>query len=556
MSEETEANNQEAPANSREASERVDARVSEGPRISTIWFVPIIAVLIGLWMVYTHYTSQGPLIEITFESAEGIEPGRTKVRRRNVEIGEVLRVRLSDDANQVVLDVRIQQENADLLREDTSFWVVRPRVGPGGVSGLSTLLSGSYIEMSPGTADESAREFEGLEAPPLTPIGTPGLFVTLDSSGNKALQAGDPILFNGLQVGRIEYVHFNSEERRTYYNAFVEAPYDRLVTTNTQFWFSSGINMEISADGARFEVPPLTTLIGGGVAFDVPAGQPLGERIKGRAFFTIHPRESSIYERYFEQSLQYVILFEDSIRGLRPGAPVEFRGVRVGEVLRTVIDFVEVGNLLDESSMIPVLIELVPGRFGFDDDERSAIEAEAEIDELISQGLHGGIGMGNLLTGQKFIELQYFESEPHPDETFAGVTVIPSVGGQVGRLMDSVADTVANLNELPLEEMTDSAVDALDQMTTTLAELETVLTDEAMQKLIQSIDETLEQFQLLAEDFSEGSQMHEDMQRAIRSLEQTLFELEPALRNLRQRPNSLIFGGPGDEDPEPQGARQ
>ncbi len=534
----------------------VEAHVDEGPRVSTIWFVPIIAVLIGLWMVYTHYTSQGPLIEITFESAEGIEPGRTKVRRRNVEIGEVLRVRLSDDANHVVLDVRIQQENADLLREDTSFWVVRPRVGPGGVSGLSTLLSGSYIEMSPGTSEDSAREFDGLEAPPLTPIGTPGLFVTLDSSGNKALAAGDPILFHGLQVGRVEYVHFNSEERTTYYNAFVEAPYDRLITTNTQFWFASGINMEISADGARFEVPPLTTLLDGGVAFDVPTGQPLGERIKGRAFFTIHPRESAIYERYYEQSLQYVILFEDSIRGLRPGAPVEFRGVRVGEVLRTDIDYEEMGNLLDESSMIPVLIELVPARFGFDDDEQSAIDAEAEIDELIVQGLHGGIGMGNLLTGQKFIELQYYDGESNPEESFAGVTVIPSVGGEVGRLMDSVADTVAKLNDLPLEDMTENAAEALDQLTITLSELENILTADAMQELIESIDDTLLQFQLLAEDFSEGSQMHEDMQRAIRSLEQTLFELEPALRNLRQRPNSLIFGGPSEEDAEPQGARE
>ena len=551
MSEESE-NVQEEP----EAPEQVEARVSEGPRISTIWFVPIVAVLIGLWMVYTHWASQGPLVEITFENAEGIEPGRTKVRRRNVEIGEVLRVRLSEDANHVVLDVRIQQENADLLREDTSFWVVRPRVGPGGISGLGTLLSGSYIEMSPGASEESAREFEGLETPPLTPIGTPGLFVTLDSVGNKALQAGDPILFNGLQVGTIEYVHFNSQERRTYYNAFVEAPYDRLITTTTQFWFSAGVNIELSADGVLFEVPPLTTLVGGGVSFDVPVGQPLGERIKGRAFFTIHPRESAIYERYYEQSLQYVILFEDSIRGLRPGAPVEFRGVRVGEVLRTDIDYEEVGNLLDADSMIPVLVELVPARFGFEDDEQAAMDAQAQIDDLITRGLHGGIGMGNLLTGRKFVELQYFEHEPHPEETFAGITVIPSVGGQVGRLMDSVASTVESLNELPLDDMTTSAMNALDQITATLAEMETLLTDESTQSIVQSLDDTLLRFQELAEDFSEGSRTHEDIQRAMRSLEQTLLELEPVLRNLRQRPNSLIFGGPEDEDPEPQGARE
>ena len=164
--------------------------------------------------------------------------------------------------------------------------------------------------------------------------------------------------------------------------------------------------------------------------------------------------------------------------------------------------------------------------------------------------------MGNLLTGQKFVELQYFEHEPHPETTFAGVTVIPSVGGQVGRLLDSVADTVDKLNELPLDEMTVSALNALDQITATLGEMETILQDDSTHNIAQTLDETLRQFQLLAEDFSEGSQTHEDIQRAMSSLEQTLLELEPVLRNLRQRPNSLIFGGPGEEDREPEGARE
>ena len=315
--------------------ESAEARIGHGPRFSSIWFVPIVAVLIGIWMVYAHWARQGPIIEIRFDSGEGIEAGKTKVKLKNVDIGEVLELNLTEDAERVVLAVRIQKQNADLLREDTKFWVVRPRVGRGGISGLDTLLSGSYIEMSPGTSEASARAFEGLETPPVTPIGTPGLHVTLNSDGNRALNEGDPILFHGMEVGTIEYVHFNSQERRTYYNAFIEAPYDRLITTNTQFWFSRGLSVELSPEGIRINVATLATFLRGGVSFDVPAGQPLGERITERAFFTIHRRESDIYEKHYEHALHYVVLFDDSIRGLRPGAPVEYRGVKVGQVLRT-----------------------------------------------------------------------------------------------------------------------------------------------------------------------------------------------------------------------------
>lgn len=532
------------------------ARVGHGPRFSSIWLVPIVAVVIGLWMVYAHWASQGPLVEIRFNGGAGIEAGKTKVKRKNVEIGEVLELNLSEDAERVVLTVRIEKNSADLLREDTKFWVVRPRVGRGGISGLNTLLSGAYIEMSPGASAEPEREFEGLEAPPVTPIGTPGLHITLDSDGNRALTEGHPVLFHGTQVGTIEYVHFNSKERRTYYNAFIEAPYDRLITTNTQFWFSSGIGFELSPDGIRVDIATLSSIIAGGVSFDVPAGQPQGERITERAFFTIHRRESDIYEKHYEHTLRYVILFDDSIRGLRPGAPVEYRGVKVGQVLRTDIEYDEVGNLLDETSRIPVLIELVPARFGFDDTETALIDAGNQINDLITSGLHGGVATGNLLTGQKLVELQYIEHETHPEQSFAGITVIPSVAGQVGRLIDSIASTLDKINRLPLNDVVASARNALDQTAKTLAELDTILEDEASHQVMENLDHALLQFQQLAEDYSEGSQTHDDIQRSLRSLDQMLQELGPVLKNLRQKPNSLIFGGPSDEDPEPKGVRE
>ena len=550
-----------------EVAKKVIARVGHGPRISTIWLVPAVAIVIGAWMVYAHWSSQGPLIEITFVSGEGIEAGKTKVKRKNVEVGEVLELRLSDDAEHVVLSVRINKEETRLLREDSQFWVVRPRVGKGGVSGLNTLLSGAYIALSPGSEEDLADQFTGLERPPFTPIGTPGLHITLDSDGNRPLGEGDPVLFHGIEVGKIEYVHFNSEERRTYYNAFVAAPYDRLITTNTRFWFSNGLSVDLSADGIRLEMASLTTVISGGVSFDVPVGQPQGEHITKRAFFTIYPREGAINETQYEHSLSYMVLFDDSIRGLKPGAPVEYRGVKVGSVIRTDIDYPEVENMLMPRARIPVLVEIIPARFGFPDEESVLAEVDGRIVELVGAGLRAGLATGSLLTGQKYIELQYHRdsgSEAGGDVgLFAGYKVIPSIDGQLGQLLDNASRTLEVINKLPLDEVLDSAQSALDEIAATLAEfrksatsLDEILTDPASHELIGTLNETLISFQQLAGDFSEGSATHAELQDSLRSLAKMLQELEPVLKTLRRQPNSLIFGGSDDEDLEPTGAQE
>ncbi len=550
-----------------EGAKKVIARVGRGPGISTIWLVPAAAIVIGAWMVYAHWSSLGPLIEITFVSGEGIEAGKTKIKRKNVPVGEVLELRLSDDAERVVLSVRINKQEARLLREDSQFWVVRPRVGKGGISGLNTLLSGAYIVLSPGSGEGPAHQFTGLETPPFTPPGTPGLHITLDSDGNRPLGEGDPVLFHGIEVGKIEYVHFNSDERRTYYNAFVAAPYDRLITTNTRFWFSSGLSVDLSADGIRLEMASLTTVISGGVSFDVPVGQPEGEHITERAFFTIYPRESDIHEAQYEHALSYMVMFDDSIRGLKPGAPVEYRGVKVGNVIRTDIVYPEIENMLMPRARIPVLIEIIPARFGFPDEEAILPEVDGRLVDLVGVGLRAGLATGSLLTGRKYIELQYdrdLGGDAGGDvEVFAGYKVIPTIDGQLGQLLDNASRTLEVINKLPLDEVLDSAQTALDEIAATLAEfrksateLDEILTDPASHELIGSLNKTLISFQQLALDFSEGSATHAELQNSLRSLGQTLQELEPVLKILRRQPNSLIFGGGDDEDLEPKGARE
>lgn len=541
----------------------VEARVGSHIRFSTVWVVPLVALVIGVWMIYSHYAGLGSIIEITFVSGDGIQAGTTKVRRKNVEIGEVLDLRLSEDAENVVLSVRIFNHAEGLLREDSQFWVVRPRIGTGGVTGLGTLLSGAYIELSPGSSDDLADRFRGLETPPITPLGTPGLHVTLDSASNRPLHEGDPILFNGIEVGRIEYVHFNTQKRRTYYDAFIAAPYDRLVTDRTRFWFSSGFNVDLSADGLRLEVASLSTLLVGGVAFDVPDGEPLGDLITERAFFTIYPSRSAIGEVRFENALSYVILFDDSIRGLRPGAPVEFRGVRVGEVIRTDIDYPEITNLLEPDSKIPVLIDVEPGRFGFPDSSSVLSGVEDRIDELIDSGLRAGLATGNLLSGRKYIELRYEPGADGDVQEFSDYKVIPAIEGQLDQLMANASRTLNAISRLPLNEVADSARVALDEFAETLEEfrgtasgIEEMLSAPGSDELLGTLNTTLMSFQKLVADFSEGSATNRELQQSLQALEQTFRELEPVLRNLRRQPNSLIFGGGDEADLEPKGVQE
>jgi len=538
------------------------AVVHKSSKFSAIWIVPVLAVLIGAWMVYFSWTNQGPLIEIQFETANGIQAGKTKVKLKNVELGTVEEVRLSKNSTGVTITARMELSAKPLLKEDTSFWVVRPRIGIGGISGLNTLVSGAYIEFVAGTENtRKATKFIGLEVPPVTSAGTAGLHITLDSSGNRALQVGDKISFHGLVVGRIEYVHFNGEVRTTYYNAFIEAPFHTLITTNTRFWFNSALRLDFSANGVSLEVGSLQTLLGGGLSFDIPENTPKGEVITKRAFFEIYPRKAAIRDKNYQHSLPYIILVNDSIRGLRPGAPVEYKGIRIGSVIRTDIDYPEMVNLLDEHAQIPVMIEIQPARMGYTDSEAAAETADGRLREMIRQGLAANLVTGSYLTGSKYIDLRNSDIVPDLVETFDLYAVIPTIGSQLGNILAQVETTLATVNEMPLDEVAINVnklliagTSALTEIKNSAAELDTLLADPQSHALIATLNSFLSSFENLATDFSDGAPGYEELVRTLRILQASLTELAPVLEQVRREPNSLIFGGESRQDLEPRAA--
>ncbi|NOR69538.1 MAG: intermembrane transport protein PqiB [Methylomarinum sp.] len=533
--------------------------------ISKIWLIPVVAAFIGLWMIYSHLSSEGPLITISFQTGEGIEAGKTKIRTKSVDIGLVERLELHDDLESVLVTARIAKKNQNLLKKDSSFWVVKPRIGKGGISGMGTLLSGAYIELAPGAAKDISKNFSGLEREPVTPAGTAGLHVTLDSNGDLALQVGDPILFRGIEVGRIDFVHFNAEERTVYYNAFIESPYNKLITTNTKFWAVNGVELDLSADGVRLQTGTLESIITGGVTFDVPKNIPRGEIVTKREYFTIYPNKDAIQENRYKQALRYILLFKDSIRGLKPNAPVEYKGIKIGSVIRTDVNYTEITNILDQTTLIPVLIKIEPARLGFSfaDDESVLPVVDKEIIKSLKKGLRGSLVSGNLLTGSKYVELQYDEKGINELSYFSGHLVIPTREGQFDQILKQLSKVMDKVNKLPLEPVLISADKVLHQATATVKEfkktashLEKILKQTSDQNLPAGIQGTLSSFNKLAASFSEGSLTHTELQNLLGNMKTTLAELEPLLMELNQKPNSLIFSQQKNKDIEPQGVKK
>ncbi len=528
--------------------------------ISTIWFLPAIAILIGIWMVYYQWQNQGPLVTIHFYTAEGLEVGKTKIKSRNVTIGEVESISLNDDVDGVVVTARMTKSARKLLVDDSQFWIVSPRISLAGVSGLSTLISGVYIEVSQGNSENERLEFDALEDPPVTPKGTPGLRITLNSNDQFAYSKGDPIVYKGLRVGKIEDVFFNFEERVVYYNAFIKAPYHKLVTSNTKFWDASGLEVDLTADGLSLNTGSLETLLVNGVTFDVPKGMPIGEQITERAYFDIFASYELASDQRYKHSLQYVILVSDSIRGLVVGSPVEYRGVLLGHVASTNMLSNAAQDFFTEAVKIPVLINLQPGRVGLTDDELGIQKMDAQNRYWVKQGMKATLRAGNLLTGRLFVELQHFENQAVDSiHLYEGYPVIPTTTDQFTQIAGKVGQFVDSLNSLPLDDIARNANGSLANISELAhrfqgvsENLEVLLATANEDQLSEALKEALENVAALTESYSEGSPAHRQLQQSLDALTETMRELSPLLNQLKHQPNGLIFNSGQAEFIEPK----
>lgn len=539
------------------------AQVSKTNRISSIWILPLLVFLIGGWVVFNSIKNQGPVITIEFSSGEGLVAGKTKVKARSVDVGIVEEVRLSEDFQKVLVQARLDKEAAPLLTEDAVLWVVKPRVGASGISGVGTLLSGAFIELEPGLGEPGRKNFSGLNRIPSTPKSTPGTWVTLQSDDAKSLSAGDAATYRGFQVGRVESSNFNPVDEYFEYEVFIQAPYHKLITTSSRFWNASGISIQADAGGISINTASLESLISGGVAFDLPESVGSGDPIENRHMFKLYPNFKSVESQPFEHHIEYLLLFNTSVRGLRKGAPVEYRGIKIGSVTDISFKYLpEASTTNIDKIPVPVRIRIDPARLEWGDNLEACEMLAGEFSRRVDIGMRASLQTGSLLTGSLFVSLDFYEgAEVKGIGSLGEFMTFPTTSTGLAQIEKKVVDVLDTILDLPLKQTFESVEGAIEKTSGTLEsvnalaiKLKELMAREDMQQLPQSIQKTLAELRTALNGFSQGSDFQENIGNALTQLERTMKGLEELADTIKAKPNSLLFPSKRKDDPKPKAA--
>lgn len=436
--------------------------------INVIWIVPIVALIVTLGIAWNAFRDRGSVIEIEFADATGITPGETTLRFREITVGGVEGVKFTDDLSRVVVSVRVDTDVAQFIDADASFWIVRPQVSAQGVTRLDTVLSGAFIEgYWDAEVSEPAARFTGLDRPPLIRNDQPGTWVTLSMETADGLSEGAPVLFRGVQVGRLENIRVDSGTDRVIVDAFVEAPHDARLTSATVFWDTSGFSVSLGTQGVALNVNSLSSLLQGGVAFEtfVSGGAP----IEPGQEFAVQVDEGTARTARFEDDdtrlLRVGILIDDSVEGLSTGADVQFQGLRVGRVTDLAVSLTED----EQGNTVPrqlVSMVISPRRMGLPDGS-TADDALSLLTEEVGDGLRARVASAGFLGTTLMVELVDMpDAAPATIDLETGPNpLIPSVPGDLDDFTASAQGLVNRIGNLPIEELLTSARDTLDGIT-------------------------------------------------------------------------------------------
>jgi paraquat-inducible protein B len=514
-------------------------------RMQLVWLVPIVAILIGGWLAVKAVMERGEKITISFKTGEGLEAGKTKLKFKDVDIGVVETVTLSPDHKRVVAKAEVARDVAGLLVDNTRFWVVRPRISGGTVSGLGTLLSGSYIDVDVGNAPKARREFVGLEEPPVFASDVPGREFILKSAGLGSLDVGSPVYFRRLQVGQIASYQLDPDGKGVTLKVFINAPYDRFVKADTRFWHASGVNMAFDTNGVRIETQSIVSIIIGGIAFESPPDSREDVDAAENAKFDLYATRTDAMKQHDRIIDKYVVNFTDSVRGLTVGAPVDFRGIVVGQVTAIYTRF----DAQRHRFSLPVEIELYPERFTsrYQDGQtggRLSDDPRATANFLVQNGFRFQLRSGNLLTGQLYLAVDFFPDAPKATIDWSkSPPELPAVPRTLQSLQDSVTRLLVKINSIPFEGIGNDARTALRTTNNLISQLGTDVVPRA--------HDTLTSAQTMLDSANSALQpdsaLQQSTEETMRELTRTAVSLRTLTDYLAQHPESLVRGKSEDK---------
>lgn len=509
-----------------------------------IWLIPGIALAITLTLFLQSRLDAGPEITIAFRSAAGLEAGKTVVKFKDVTVGAVSDITLDPDNDGVRVHVKLNRSAAGLTHFDTRFWVVRPRVGLGGVSGIDTLLSGAYIGVDKGKNPLARSEFVGMENPPQVINDTPGSQFIVDAEDLGSLDSGSPVYYRKVQVGKVASWYLRSDGKGVRLSIFIDAPYDRLVTANTRFWNAGGIDLSAGTDGIRLRTGTVAAILSGGIAFSTPDSAQASPA-PAAAEYSLAADETSAMAPADGDPLPFRLRFAHSLHGLAVGAPVTFSSVVIGHVKAISLDYDA------RQHMFPTMVDIdvYPSRLGnvLDKLPRHAGDQQQATAmftrELVARGLRAQASTGNLLTGQLFISIDFFPNAPAvPFDMHAEPLRIPTINGGLDEIQQQVASIVSKVDKLPLEALGNNLNTTLQELNTTLYRVNGQTLPAANRLIAQAQATTGSVQDLLAED----SPFVINMLQALTETSRTLKSLRSLSGQLERNPESLLSGKPAE----------
>jgi len=499
------------------------ARKSFASRASFVWVIPIVALIIALSVAWKSYNDQGPLITIEFESGAGIAKRETELRYRDIAVGVVEDVKFTEDLSSVLVSVRMDKDAARYVDDAAQFWVVQAELSASGVSGLDTVLSGVYIE---GTWDDqitgSQKRFTGLSEAPIYRYGREGLEITLRTTPNGTLADHSPITFRGIEVGRVGTARISEEGTYASAAAIIYHPHSRLILPNTRFWDTSGFTFSVGPGGAEIDFSSFSTLLGGGLTFDTFVSG--GEPVKDGALFDVYSDDTAARNSLFTasqvQALEMRVVFDENVSGLAVDAPVELSGIKIGKV-QSLSGIVDTDATGEARVKLNTVLSIQPARLGLPDD----VSAEAALEFLtrrIEEGLRARLASVGLLVGGLKIELVQVDDAPAfvPKTNDPDIPIIPTTESLISDASATVEGTISRINNLPVEELINSAIQLFSSAETFIADEDLKETPQDLRAFIADI---------------RGIVTSQDVQDLPATLNATVSRFEGLLRELEEQ---------------------
>lgn len=537
---------------------------------SLIWLIPIITLLIGIFFIGQAIVERGTNITISFKTAEGLTIG-TKIKYRNVDVGEVKKIKLSHDRKNVIVDAQLTRQAKKMLLEDTKFWVVRPRISGGSITGLGTLLAGSHIGMDAGESSESADEFIGLEHPPIITSDLPGRIYRLQSDDIGSLDIGSPVYYRHIQAGQVVGYELSPNGKRVIVTVYINSPYDKFVNLQTRFWHANGIDVKLDGSGVKINTESLVSILLGGIAFEnvenisridgsVVKDDALEPQAAENTYFNAFKNQDDAFKTPDTYVAHTVMIFNESVRGLSPGAQVDFQGINIGEVVSTSIDYDAVNKKIN----VVVSANLYPDRLRSKFHKSSNLKRTNStelIGLLVSRGLRAQLRSSSLITGQLYIALDFFPKAPKVVfDANKTPLEIPTITGSLRELQTTLASIANKLDKVPFDKIGQDLHQTLNnanrlivqidekiapEATATLTELRSTLQEAKIaiteaQKTLKSIEQTV----------GADGQLQQDAHEAMREVTRAAQSTRALVDYLERHPEALIRGKAGDSKTE------